>query len=157
VFLQARRRRSPTAALEALLADEQRNGLLGPQRYSDFSGQVSALKAELVERLGSLKASGARLAAYGAPAKGNTLLNTCGIGTNLLEFTVDRSPHKQGLLLPGSRLPILHPEELVRRRPDVTLILPWNIAHEVVAQQRPYIEAGGRFMVPVPRPLEVAA
>jgi SAM-dependent methyltransferase len=157
VFLQAGRRRLPTPALGALLGDEERNGLLEPARYSEFSGQVQVLKAELVDRLKSLKRSGASLAAYGAPAKGNTLLNTCGIGTRLLDFTVDRNPHKQGLLLPGSRIPILHPRELAKRRPDVTLILAWNIAREIVSQQRDYVEAGGRFMVPVPRPAEVAA
>jgi SAM-dependent methyltransferase len=157
VCLQAGRRRDATPALDALLALEDRHGLLGIARYAAFSAQVRALKAELVERLETLKADGARLAAYGAPAKGNTLLNTCGIGKDLLEFTVDRSPHKQGLLLPGSRLPIHHPRELPRRRPDLTLILPWNIASEIVAQQHDYIRAGGRFLVPVPHPREVAA
>jgi SAM-dependent methyltransferase len=157
VFLDAGQRRQPTAAVDALLSMEDRSGLLGPARYRQFSTDAQSLMMELVDRLESLKAGGARLAAYGAPAKGNTLLNTCGIGTSLLDFTVDRSPHKQGLLLPGSRLPILHPQELARRRPDMTLILPWNIAAEVVAQQREYVEAGGRFMVPVPHPTEVAA
>jgi hypothetical protein len=90
------------------------------------------------------------VAAYGAPAKGNTLLNTCGITRDLIDFTVDRSPHKQGLLLPGSRLPILSPDELVRRQPDVTLILPWNIAREIVGQQGDYLARGGRFLVAVP-------
>jgi SAM-dependent methyltransferase len=157
VCLEAGDSRPATAALDELLADEERSGLLGAARYRSFSEDVRTLKAELVNWLQGLKGEGARLAAYGAPAKGNTLLNTCGIGTSLLEFTVDRSPHKQGLFLPGSRLPILHPRELARQRPDVALILPWNIASEVVAQQREYLERGGRFIVPVPRPMEVAA
>jgi hypothetical protein len=102
--------------------------------------------------LQQLKSSGSRLAAYGAPAKGNTLLNYCGIGSDLLEFTVDRSPHKQNMLLPGSHLPILPPSELTIRRPDYTLILPWNIAEEIVEQQQEYLRAGGQFIVPIPEP-----
>jgi len=157
VFLAAGDMREVSVAVRGLLADEERQGILSAERYHKFSERVGALKTELVERLRALKAGGARIAAYGAPAKGNTLLNTCGIGTDLIEFTVDRSPHKQGLLLPGSRIPILHPSELIKRQPDVTLILPWNIATEIVAQQRDYLAAGGKFMVPVPHPTEVAA
>jgi SAM-dependent methyltransferase len=157
VFLQADGHRPATTAVDALLKEEQQTGLLEPIPYARFSRAVDSLKGELVTRLQALKAGGARLAAYGAPAKGNTLLNTCRIGADLLEFTVDRNPHKQGLLLPGSRLPILAPAELVRRRPDVTLILPWNIAPEIVSQQREYVEHGGRFLVPVPHPVEVTS
>ena len=102
--------------------------------------------------LHELKAASKRVAAYGAPAKGNTLINYCGIGTDLIEFTVDRSPHKQGHLLPGSHLPIYPPEEFLRRNPDYALILPWNIASEIVEQQRDYLAAGGRFILPVPEP-----
>ena len=90
--------------------------------------------------------------AHGAPAKGNTLLNYCCIGSELLEFTVDRSPHKQGMLLPGSHLSILPPEELIGRMPDYAMILPWNIAGEIVEQQLEYLRAGGRFIVPIPEP-----
>ena len=149
--------RRPTVNVDELLADEERIGLLRSATYERFSTDVHALKEKLMERLRELKRGGARLAAYGAPAKGNTLLNTCGIGTELLEFTVDRSPYKQGLLLPGSRLPILDPSQLTKRKPDVTLVLPWNIAPEIVAQQREYLRAGGRFLVPVPRPTEIGA
>ncbi len=157
VFLQPGQHRQETMAVSALLASEESDGLLEAACYTEFSADVRALRFELVNRLRALKDSGARLAAYGAPAKGNTLLNTCGIGRDLLDFTVDRSPHKQGLLLPGSRLPILDPGELARRRPDVALILPWNIALEIVAQQQDYLRAGGTFLVPVPHPMEVAA
>ena len=155
VFLQAGNRHQRTPAVQELLDEERQAGLCRADRYRRFSEQVSILKATLIEQLQALKRGGAALAAYGAPAKGNTLLNACGIGTQLLDFTVDRSPHKQGLLLPGSRLPILHPEELIRRRPDVTLILPWNIADEIVAQQGRYLDLGGRFLVPVPRVREL--
>jgi hypothetical protein len=157
VFLRAGRGQPPADSVYTLLAAEERSGLLDATRYREFSAQVRAVKTALLERLDGLKATGARLAAYGAPAKGNTLLNTCGIGTDRLEFTVDRNPHKQGLLLPGSRLPILDPRELSLRRPDVTLILPWNIAPEIVSQQREYLRAGGRFLVPIPAPEEVTA
>jgi SAM-dependent methyltransferase len=157
VFLQPGRHHQETVALGALLAAEEGDGLLDAACYERFSADVRALRFELVNSLRSLKDGGARLAAYGAPAKGNTLLNTCGIGRELLDFTVDRSPYKQGLLLPGSRLPILDPVELARRRPDVALILPWNIALEIVEQQQEYVRAGGRFLVPVPHPMEVAA
>ena len=92
------------------------------------------------------------MAAYGAPAKGTVLLNACGIGTDVLEFTVDRSPHKQGLLTPGARLPVREPEALLREMPDYTVILPWNIAGEIVGQQRAYLKKGGAFIVPVPAP-----
>ena len=155
VFLD-RGSRARTDTVGAMLKDERRHGLCGPHRFDKFSDLVTSLKTALVDRLQTLERTGAVVAAYGAPAKGNTLLNSCGIGTELVKFTVDRNPHKQGLLLPGSRLPILHPEELIRRRPDVTLILPWNIADEIVSQQRAYVEAGGRFIVPVPRVRELA-
>jgi hypothetical protein len=102
--------------------------------------------------LAELKSTGKRIAAYGAPAKGNTLLNYCGLDRNTIEFTVDRSPHKQGLLLPGSHIPILAPEVLAGAMPDYALILPWNFTEEIVAQQRVYLESGGRFIVPIPMP-----
>ena len=85
-------------------------------------------------------------------AKGNTLLNYCGIGRELIEFTVDRSPHKQGTLLPGSRIPVREPSALLAKRPDYALILAWNWAEEIIAQQREYLERGGTFIIPVPGP-----
>jgi hypothetical protein len=136
-----------------MLADEVAVGLTSPEHYDSFGRSVATLKQELVSMLSGLKASGKRLAAYGAPAKGNTLLNYCGIGTDLLEFTVDRSPHKQGRMLPGSHLPILAPEALVEQQLDYALILPWNLADEIVAQQRPYLDRGGKFIVPIPHPM----
>ena len=91
---------------------------------------------------------------YGAPAKGNTLLNYCGVRTDLVDFTVDRSPHKQGRYLPGSRIPILGPQAIAEARPDYVLILPWNLKAEIVAQMAGIREWGGRFVVPIPH-LEV--
>ena len=99
-----------------------------------------------------LKARGQRLAAYGAAAKGSTLLNTSGIGTELLEFVVDRSPHKQGRLMPGVHVPIDAPERLLREQPDYVLLLTWNFAAEILLQQAEYRARGGRFIVPVPSP-----
>jgi SAM-dependent methyltransferase len=142
----------PSAQLLDLLAQEVSNGLTTPERYQRFSESVATLRSELLALLRDLKAGGASIAAYGAPAKGNTLLNYCGVGTDLISFTVDRSPHKQGLLLPGSRIPIRAPEALVEEMPAYTVILPWNIAPEIMAQQQDYQARGGRFIIPVPRP-----
>jgi SAM-dependent methyltransferase len=152
VFLQKNPAHAVTPNVPALLDEEEKAGLTGPARYREFREEVERLRDDLLRLLGSLKASGKRIAAYGAPAKGNTLLNYCGIGADLIDFTVDRSPHKQGLLLPGSKIPILAPDALPREAPDYVLILPWNIADEIVSQQAVYASRGGRFIVPVPRP-----
>jgi SAM-dependent methyltransferase len=142
-------------AVEALLAEEDAGGLGRDETYRAFAASAVRVRAELVALLGTLVRSGHRLAAYGAPAKGNTLLNYCGLGRETLAFTVDRSPHKQGRLLPGSRLPVRAPQALLDERPDYALILPWNIAAEIVSQQAEYVRRGGRFLVPVPHPREV--
>lgn len=157
IFLQPKEIHPVSSSVPAMCVEEQGAGLLSAERYTSFNTAVISLKNDLLSMIGRLKTSGKRLAAYGAPAKGNTLLNYCGIGTDLLEFTVDRSPYKQGLLMPGSRIPIKHPDELVKEMPDYTLILPWNIAGEIVAQQVQYRRRGGRFLVPIPRPEEIRA
>ena len=102
--------------------------------------------------LRALKAEGKTIAAYGAAAKGATLINYAGIGPDLIDFVVDRNVHKQGKFMPGQHLPILPPEALVERQPDYVLILAWNFVNEIRAQQAAYTEAGGRFIVPVPVP-----
>jgi SAM-dependent methyltransferase len=152
VFLAHASERLPSSRVNKLLMEEEKIGLTDPDRYADFSNEVARVKKDLLRMLHTLKAAGKSIAAYGAPAKGNTLLNYCGIDTSLIEFTVDRSPHKQGKLLPGSRIPILAPEELLARQPDYTLILPWNISQEIVQQQQEYLERGGNFLIPVPHP-----
>jgi SAM-dependent methyltransferase len=120
------------------------------ETYRRFSVDVEICKRALLEFLRETKARGKTIVAYGAPAKGNTLLNSCGIGTSLIDYTVDRNPHKQGLLLPGSHLPIHAPAMLDRTKPDYVLILPWNLKAEI-ARQLSYIkEWGGRFVVPIP-------
>src|SRR5262249_1129999 len=100
----------------------------------------------------ALEEEGRSVVGYGAPAKANTLLNYCGIGADFLEFTVDRSEYKQGLLLPGTHIPIKPPAAIVERKPDFVLILPWNLADEIMSQLADIREWGGKFIIPIPRP-----
>lgn len=134
------------------LADERAGGLLSLDFYRDFAGRIEALRDQLVGLLRQLKGEGGRLAAYGASAKGSTLLNVFGIGGDLLDFVVDRSTVKQGRFTPGTHLPILPPEALLERRPDYVLLLTWNFADEVLTQQAAYRAQGGHFIIPVPKP-----
>jgi SAM-dependent methyltransferase len=152
LFLQHPGTRPRTERVAQQLQAEATDGLTNAERYRTFADQVRHVRAELLHLLESLKRSGKLIAAYGAPAKGNTLLNYCGIGRDLLEFTVDRSPHKQGLLLPGSRLPVRAPDALVDERPDYVLVLAWNMIDEILSQQTAYLKSGGRFIVPIPHP-----
>lgn len=118
--------------------------------YSDFAERVDRLKTELLELLCRLRSDGKRIAAYGASAKGSTLLNYFAVPPGTLEFVVDRSTVKQGLFTPGGHLPILPPEALLERRPDHVLLLSWNFADEILAQQSQFREAGGNFIIPIP-------
>lgn len=142
--------RSPE--LEATLAEEAAIGLDTFTYYEGFAKRVEQLKADLLALLRGLRAQGKTVAAYGAAAKGSTMLNYVGIGTDLVDFVVDRNTHKQGLLMPGTHQPILPVDALLERRPDYTLILAWNFKDEIMRQQSAYAEAGGRFIVPVPSP-----
>jgi hypothetical protein len=123
-----------------------------PNPYLAFAARVARIKASLRMLLTNLKAAGARIAAYGASAKGSTLLNYCGIGPETLDFVVDRSTVKQGKLTPGTRLRIHAPEKLLEAQPDFTLLLTWNFADEILQQQVEYRRRGGRFILPVPLP-----
>lgn len=152
VFLKHGGTTDMAANVYRMMEDENHDGLTSPEVYRRFGESVSTLRQKLCEMLHRLRGEGKRIAAYGAPAKGNTLLNYCGIGRDSIEFTVDKSPHKQGKLLPGSHIPIRPPEALASERPDYTVILPWNITAEIVDQQREYAARGGRFIVPIPRP-----
>jgi SAM-dependent methyltransferase len=156
VFLQNKGTHPVTNRVGVLLDEEKREGLTGENRYQSFSQKVIVLREELRAHLYERKQSGNRIAAYGAPAKGNTLLNYCGMGTELIDFTVDRSPYKQGRFLPGSRIPILSTEALTQKMPEFTVILPWNIADEIIAQQQEYLRRGGRFIIPIPKVKVVA-
>ena len=133
-----------------LLAEERGRGLDRFDYYRDFAGRVAGLKADLLGLLAGLKREGKRLAAYGASAKGSTLLNAFGIGGETLDFVADRSTVKQGRFTPGTRLPILPPGALLERMPDYVLLLTWNFADEILAQQAEYRRRGGRFLVPIP-------
>ncbi|CAN5379014.1 class I SAM-dependent methyltransferase [soil metagenome] len=142
------------AAVPALVERERAAGLERRDTYVEFNDSVRRTKRALLAFLIEAKAAGKSVVGYGAPAKGNTLLNFCGVRTDFIDFTVDISPHKQGLFLPGSRIPILAPAAIAEARPDYVLILPWNLKDEIVAQMGHIRDWGGRFVVPVPR-LEV--
>jgi len=139
-----------TPLVERVLQEERRGGFDRLEGYGGFSAKVEAVKSALRAFLERAKAEGKRVAGYGAPGKGNTLLNYCGVGPELLEFTVDRNPHKHGLFTPGTRIPISHPDRIAEARPDFVLILPWNLKDEIVAQLSYVREWGGRFVVPIP-------
>jgi hypothetical protein len=129
---------------------EHRAGLGGLHAYSSFSDSIQNVKFDLLEFLIGARRSGKRVAGYGAPAKGNTLLNYCGIGPELLEYTVDLSPHKQGRYLPGTLISIHPPEKILTDKPDYVLILPWNLRDEISVQMAPIRAWGGQFVVPIP-------
>jgi SAM-dependent methyltransferase len=139
------------ASVAKLLAGEKQKGVDSLAGYEGFATKVRNVKHELVELLARLKKEGKRVAAYGASAKGSTLLNFFGMGAAEVDFVVDRSTYKQGRLTPGTHLPILPPEELFKRRPDYTLLLTWNFADEILAQQKAYRDAGGKFIIPIPK------
>jgi len=141
----------PSDAVQTLYDEESRCGLCGVEYYRAFSQDVEGLRRALLDELNRRKAAGQRLAAYGASAKGSTLMNFMGIDGSHLDYIVDRSTVKQGRFAPGNRLPILPTETLLERRPEAVLLLTWNFADEIVRQQREYLEAGGEFIVPVPR------
>jgi SAM-dependent methyltransferase len=154
LFCQRRGGEAPSQRPAQLLAEESELGMDRIEYYRSFAERVGKLRGELRALLARLREEGKRVAAYGASAKGSTLLNTFGIGRETLDFVVDRSTVKQGRYLPGTHLPILPTEALLEQRPDYVLLLTWNFADEILEQQRSYREAGGRFLVPIPR-LEV--
>jgi hypothetical protein len=129
---------------------EQRLGFGDMAAYSSFAGQVRRTKRKLLSFLIAAKEEGKIICGYGAPGKGNTLLNYCGIGTDFLEFTVDRNPYKHGRFTPGMHIPIYPVDAIDQARPDYILILPWNLKREIVEQMRHVREWGGRFVVPIP-------
>lgn len=143
---------SPTVSerVGALRASEQAAGLHDIATYRKFARQVVRTKVDILKFFADSYREGKRIAAYGAPAKGNTLLNYCGIRNELITFTVDRSPHKQGHFLPGTHIPILAPEALLQAKPDYVVILPWNLKDEIMGQMAAIRDWGGRFVVLIP-------
>jgi SAM-dependent methyltransferase len=139
-----------TDRLRALLASEVADGYETLAPYEPFRRRVEATKRDLLEFLIDARRAGKRVAGYGAPGKGNTLLNYCGIRTDFVDFTVDRNPYKQGMYLPGTHIPIRPPEEIDRAQPDVILILPWNLRNEIAAQLEHTRRWGAELVVPIP-------
>lgn len=144
----ASKRLSTRAA--ALKQKELEAGLQRVETYASFTEQVKETKRKLLDFLIAAKRSGKSIAGYGAPGKGNTLLNYCGIRTDFLDYTVDRNPYKQGMFLPGAHIPIYHPDKIRETKPDYVFILPWNFKDEIMEQMAFIREWGGKFFVPIP-------
>ena len=139
-----------TASVPEIQANEEEAGLLSLHGYQGFQQELDKVKCELLKFLISAKENGKQVVGYGAPAKGNTLLNYCGVGPELLSYTVDRSPHKQNKLLPGTRIPIYTPEKILETKADYVLILPWNLKDEIMGQMDEIRSWSGKFVVPIP-------
>lgn len=144
--------RFATQAVEEMLEREAEAGLIDPEPWAAFARMAAMAKMNLVAELRRLKAMGKRVVGYGAAAKGMSLLAYMGIGPDLLPYIVDKNPYKQGLFTPGHHIPVFGTEKLLEDKPDVVLILAWNFAKEIVAQQSEFMEAGGRFLLPLPEP-----
>ena len=142
---------APSQAVRSLLAEETAVGLCSPQYYAAFADRVDALGRQLRAMLTGLRSQGHTVAAYGAAAKGAVLLNTFNIGPDMIAFVADRSPHKQGHLMPGVHIPIVDAGQLVARKPQECLLLAWNFADEILAQQSEYRRLGGKFIIPGPK------
>jgi hypothetical protein len=138
--------------VEAMALRERAAGLEDVATYASFGARVAASKRAILEFLIGVQRDGKSIAGYGAPGKANTMLNYCGIGPDLLPYTVDRNPYKQGRFMPGSRIPIEHPDRLERDRPDIVWILPWNLRIEIAAQLSHVQDWGGRLFVAMPTP-----
>jgi SAM-dependent methyltransferase len=147
------RKVSPNVA--RVLAKEKAHGLTEERTYQTFAENVKLTKRRLLSLLIREKDRGKRIVGYGAPAKGNTLLNFCGVRTDFLDYTVDKNPHKQGMYLPGSQIPVFAPEHIMQDKPDLVLILPWNLKEEIMREMAEIRDWGGRFIIPIPKPTVV--
>jgi hypothetical protein len=142
----------PGASVLNLLKMESEQGVDSASYYRNFSKKVTGLKESLSTLLLDLKNQGKSIAAYGAAAKGSTLINYIGIGADILDFVVDRNVHKQGCYMPGKHIQIYAPEKILEDMPDYVLLLPWNFTDEVLRQQAEYRKRGGKFIIPIPEP-----
>ena len=136
--------------VKELKSREEAAGITRLVTYADFAEKVKETKRKLLDFLISVKRQGKKIAGYGAPGKGNTLLNYCGIRTDFLDYTVDRNPYKQGKFLPGTHIPIYSPDKIIETKPDYLFILPWNFKDEIMTQMSFIRDWGGRFVVPIP-------
>jgi hypothetical protein len=140
----------PSPKIYELKNRELEAGISRMEYYASFGERVKEAKRKLLEFLIAAKREKKAVVGYGAPGKGNTLLNYCGIRTDFLDYTVDRNPHKQGKFLPGTHIPIFHPERITQTKPNYVLILPWNLKDEIVEQLSYIRNWGGKFVVPIP-------
>jgi hypothetical protein len=151
--MYAQRSGKPSRAVEQLLAEEERIGIASVDYYQDFATRVRSVQRSLTALLQSLKANGKRIAAYAVSAKGAILLNSSGIGTELVDFVVDRNRHKHGKYMPGVHLCVHDTPKLLEPPiPDYLLLLAWNFKDEIMLQQQEYRRRGGKFIIPIPDP-----
>jgi hypothetical protein len=142
----------PHASVAAALEKERKLSLIDPAAWLPFADRVAHIRSELPALIRKQKSQGKRIIGYGASAKGNTLLNTCGITSNELDYIIDNTPFKQNKIAPGSGVPVQPPEKLLADQPDFALLLAWNFAKEIVARETEYQKRGGRFILPIPEP-----
>ncbi|MGH2584049.1 MAG: methyltransferase C-terminal domain-containing protein, partial [Dehalococcoidia bacterium] len=150
VFVQRQGEGAVDASVEETLEAERLLGIGEIETYRLFAEQARRIKADLCRTLTDLRGQGKRVVGYGAPAKGNTLLNFLEIGPDTIDYIADRSPLKQGLVTPGSHIPVVPPERLLAEQPEYVLLLAWNFAEEIMRQLASYSERGGHFILPVP-------
>jgi methylation protein EvaC len=142
----------PHASVAQAIEKENQMRLADPATWESFAQRVNHIRTELPALLRKLKSQGKRIIGYGASAKGNTLLNTCGIGTKELDYIIDNTPFKQNKIAPGSWLPIRPPEVLLRDQPNFALLLAWNFASEIIKRENEFQKRGGKFIIPIPEP-----
>jgi hypothetical protein len=136
--------------VDELLSKEAEKGMKSMEYYANFQQKAMKIKLDLTSFLIEQKKSGRKVAAYGAAAKGNTLLNYCGIKNDLVEFVADASPHKQNKFLPASHIPVVSEKHLIEKQPEFVIILPWNLKEEIMSQLSYIRDWGGKFVIPIP-------